>query len=419
MAGTKDASGLPEIRVPAALTFAGLVAGIVLGIALAGTTAAPPLLAVAEPVGDLWLQALKMTILPLVAGLLFTGVVEMVAAARAGAMAARTLLLFVAILSGGAAMAALAMPFALEIFPLPADAVSAVASQPASPGDVPGIRDLVASVLPSNIVSAAAEGAMLPVIAFITLFALASTRLAKAQRDQLASFFGALAGAMIVVVGWVLALAPLGVMALGFGLAANSGAAVVGALAHYVLLVVAIGTAVLASAYVLAVLAARRRTLDFARAVLPSQAVAFSTQSSLASLPAMLASCRRLGVSDTTSEFVLPLAVTLFRATGPAMNVAVAIYAAQLADVELAAAAIAAGVLVASVTTFGTVSLPGTISFIASVGPIAIAMGVPVEPLALLVAVEMVPDIMRTVGNVTMNVAVTATVEMSEAGRSA
>ena len=128
-------------------------------------------------------------------------------------------------------------------------------------------------------------------------------------------------------------------------------------------------------------------------------------------IPAMLSSCRELKIAPTTSEFVLPLAVTLFRATGPAMNMGVTIYAATLAGYELTPMAIAAGVIVAFVTTFGTVSLPGTISFIASTGPIAAAMGVPLWPLGILVAVEMLPDIMRTVGNVTMDVAVTSAVD--------
>jgi Na+/H+-dicarboxylate symporter len=255
---------------------------------------------------------------------------------------------------------------------------------------------------------------MLPVIVFISLFAAASTRLAERPRSQLSALFRALAGAMMVMIGWVLALAPLGVFALGFGLAAVSGATAVGALAHYILLVVAIGAIVLIGAYVLAVTVARQRLVSFARAVLPAQAVAISTQSSLASLPAMLASCRKIGLVDSSSEFVLPLAVALFRATSPAMNVAVAVYVANLAGIELSFAALAAGVFVATVTTFGTVSLPGTISFVASVGPIALAMGVPVEALALLVAVEMLPDIMRTLANVTMDIAVTAVIDRSE-----
>jgi Na+/H+-dicarboxylate symporter len=116
-------------------------------------------------------------------------------------------------------------------------------------------------------------------------------------------------------------------------------------------------------------------------------------------------------VRETTADFVLPLAVALFRATGPVMNLAVAIYVAKLTGVELTPATIAAGVAVALLTTIASVSLPGAISFVTAIGPIALAMGVPVEPLALLVAVEMLPDIMRTLGNVTMDVAVAATVD--------
>ena len=118
-----------------------------------------------------------------------------------------------------------------------------------------------------------------------------------------------------------------------------------------------------------------------------------------------------MGVRENVTDFVLPLAVAIFRATSPAMNLGVAIYVAYLTGVELTPATIAAGAAVALVTTVGSVSLPGTISFVTSIGPIAIAMGVPVEPLALLVAVEMLPDVMRTLGNVTMDVAVTATVD--------
>lgn len=411
MAGNDEAGALPEIRVPTALTLAGLASGLALGLILQNSATLAMLLSVATPVGALWLQALKMTILPLVAGLLFTGIVEMTGAARAGAMAMRTLGLFAVILGGGAIMAIFVMPPLLDLAPIPSEATAALGGGVRDAGAIPGFEDFLGSIIPENIVGAAGANAMLPVVVFTALFALASTRLADAQRRVLASLFRALAGAMMVIIGWVLALAPIGVFALGLELGARSGAAAIGALAHYILLVVATGAIVFFCAYVLAAVGARQPLGAFSRAVAPAQAVAVSTQSSLASLPAMLASCRRLGINEATSDFVLPLAVALFRATGPAMNVAVAIYAAKLAGMELSPAALAAGVFVAFVTTFATVSLPGTISFIASVGPVAIAMGVPVEPLALLVAVEMLPDIMRTIGNVTMDVAVTAVID--------
>jgi Na+/H+-dicarboxylate symporter len=125
----------------------------------------------------------------------------------------------------------------------------------------------------------------------------------------------------------------------------------------------------------------------------------------------MLVACRRLGLRDTSGELVLPLAVALFRASGPVMNLSVAIYVAKLAGMELTPVMLATGVIVALLTTIGSVSLPGEISFVTAIGPIALAMGVPIGPLALLVAVEILPDIMRTVTNVTMDVAVTAAID--------
>jgi Na+/H+-dicarboxylate symporter len=124
----------------------------------------------------------------------------------------------------------------------------------------------------------------------------------------------------------------------------------------------------------------------------------------------MLRATAALGVDPKKADVILPLAVALFRVTGPAMNLAVAIYIAWLFNIELTPWALAAGVAVAATTTLGSVSLPGSISFVASIAPIAVVMGVPVAPLALLVAVETIPDIFRTLGNVTMDVAITKTI---------
>jgi Na+/H+-dicarboxylate symporter len=417
MTENSPAARMPEIRVPGLLTLAGLIAGLILGAVLQGTSVLPPLLEIARPLGGFWLQALKMTILPLVIGLMFTGIIETAAAAEAGAMARRTLILIVGVLAASAVLGGVLMPGLLALFPAPALSLPPASTTPDA--DLPGFADFLSSLLPTNVFTAAADDAMLPVIVFTALFATAATRLAEEPRRQLALFFEGLAGAMIVVIGWVLTLAPLGVFALGLSLAATSGAAAIGALAHYIALVSSLGAIFLLGGYPLAVWIGRRGLGAFAKTALPAQVVAVSTQSSLASLPAMLGSCRELKIAPTTSEFVLPLAVTLFRATGPAMNMGVTIYAATLAGYELTPMAIAAGVIVAFVTTFGTVSLPGTISFIASTGPIAAAMGVPLWPLGILVAVEMLPDIMRTVGNVTMDVAVTSAVDagVSEAER--
>jgi len=403
------------LNLPTGWTFAALAAGLALGLLLANTAAITPVLAVAEPVGTLWLRALQMTIIPLVAALLVTGIARTVATARAGAMARRTLGWFFAVLAGGTLLAALATPALLEAFPIPGAAAAALAADGGAAQPVPGIGAFFETLIAPNVIAAAAETAMLPLVVFFAALALAITRLPERHRQPLLTLFEALGEAMLVVIGWVLWLAPFGVFALAIGVAARSGGGVIAALGHYILVVSSLGFAVLLAAYGVAVIGARRGALRFARAVLPAQAVALSTQSSLASLPAMLAVCRTLGVRETTADFVLPLAVAIFRATSPAMNLAVAIYVATLTGVQLTPSVIAAGFAVALVTTVSSVSLPGSVSFITSIGPIALAMGVPIEPLALLVAVEMLPDIVRTVGNVTMNVAVTATVDRSVA----
>ena len=408
------ASGLPEIRVPAALTFAALVLGFIAGTMLRGTSAEAPLLAIAQPAGTLWLRALQLTILPLVIGLVYTGISQTLAAAGGGQMARRAVMLFCLILLASGTMSALLSTSLLGIFPIPASAVAALSGGAAAAGTVPGVAEILSAMMPNNIFAAAAAGAMLPMVLFVSLFALAATRLGEAPRRALGQVFEGLAGAMMVIVGWVLMLAPIGVFGLAMALGAKIGGDAVGALAHYILVVGAAGLVVLLAGYTVALTLGGQRPVAFSRALLPVHAVAISTQSSLASLPAMLAASRKLGVREATADFVLPLAVAIFRATSPAMNLAVAIYAAKLTGTTLTPVALAAGVLVAFLVSLSSVSLPGTISFVISVGPIAMAMGVPVAPLGLLVAVEMLPDLMRTLGNVTMDVAVTAAVDRRE-----
>ena len=406
---------MTPIKLPAGWTFAALIAGLALGWVLSGGPAEASAAAVAGPIGTVWLRALQMTIVPLVAALLVMGIARMIATASAGPVARRTLLTFFAILAAGTVFAAIAMPALLEAFPIPGRAASALAAEGTLAQPVPGLGAFVESLVASNVIAAAAQTAMLPLVVFFVALAVAITRLAEPQRELLLGFFEALGNAMLTIIGWVLWLAPGGVFALALTVGLASGGGAFAALGHYILLVSGLGFVVLLAAYGVGTVGGRHGPVRFARAMLPAQAVAISTQSSLASLPAMLQSCRLLEVRESSADFVLPLAVAVFRATSPAMNLGVAIYVAHLAGVELTPATIAAGVAVALVTTIGSVSLPGAISFVTSIGPIAMAMGVPIEPLALLVAVEMLPDIVRTVGNVTMDVAVTATVDRTSA----
>jgi len=415
-----EASASPEIHGPRPwLVLGALVLGLILGILSAHWT--DPLrsgaTATASIVGGLWLKALEMTVVPLIIGLLVTGIAQSAEAARGGRIAGRAVLWIVILSTASAVIGTALILLFLRLVPLSASSVqalrSAIASaQPihaqAASGSVAGFfKDLV----PENIVSAAANSDILPLVVATLLFALAVSRIAPRRRASLVDFFAGITDAFLVIIGWVLMLAPVGVLALAFGLGAAAGGAAFAALVHYIVLVSAVGLVITIAAYPVAVVGGRVPLARFSRALLPPQGIAISTRSSLACLPAMLTSARQIGLRDDVVDVTLPIAVALFRATGPAMNVAVAIYVAYAVGLHPGPGAIVAATLVGAVMSYPAISLPGEISYISSIAPIALALGAPIAPLALLVAVEMIPDIIRTLGNVCADVAVTAVVD--------
>ena len=385
-----------------------LVGGILLGV-VAGTR----FVDVADVVGTLWLNGLRMTVVPLVVALLITGIAQTADAARAGRLAGRAVLTMLAILWSSSILAAVMIPTLLALFPMPegaADALKVAMGSAIKPGDVPPFGDFVRAMVPTNPIAAAASDAILPLMIFTAAFAFAALRLPEEKRKSITGLFEAIADAMVIIINWVLAIAPVGVFALAFVVGAKAGTAALGALAHYVFILSALGVIVWLASFLLALFGARRGLPAFFKASIEAQAVAISTQSSLASLPAMLKGVKALGVPEAKADVVLPMAVAIFRATGPAMNLGVALYIAFWYKMELTSTQIAVGIAAGATTTLGAVSLPGSVSFVSSIAPICLAMGVPVEPLGLLIAVETFPDIFRTLGNVTMDMAVTATV---------
>ena len=390
-----------------------LILGLALGIVAMSTGQAwtESAASIAEPVGGLWLNALQMTIVPLVVSLIITGIAGAAAAARASRLATRSLILFACFLLASSILAALLTPALLNLFPLNAESgigLREALSHTEPPGTAPTFAQFIGSLVPSNPVAAASSnGGVLPLIVFVLVFAFAMTRLEEKPRATLVGFFKAIADTMLIIVNWVLWIGPIGVFALAFVVGARAGGPAFHALIHYVLIVTAVGAVIWLAAWPVALIGGRVGPLRFTRAVAATQALAFSTQSSLACLPAMLRASNKLGVPVSASGSVLPMAVAVFRATGPAMNLAVAIYIAHWFGYTLTPAALVLGVLAAATTTIGAAGIPGQATFFASIAPICLAMGVDVAPLALLIAVETLPDIMRTLGNVSMDVAAT------------
>ena len=398
-----------------------LVLGLLAGVAAqrAGDGLREPALQASGLIGGLWLNALKMTVIPLVVALLVTGVAAGAEAARAGKIAGRSVLWIVILCTASAIIGAVGVVFLTGAFPLPQAQAQAMQAglagldQSIASGPMPSVIDFFKGVVPGNVISAASNGDVLPLVVFTLLFALAVSQIEASRRKALVVFFEAIADALLIIIGWVLRIAPLGVFALAFSVGASAGGQAFIGLGHYILVISAIGVLITLFAYPIVMIWGRTGLATFSKAMIAPQSVAISTRSSLASLPAMLGAAKVLGVREQVADVTLPLAVALFRATGPAMNTAVAFYVAHWLGYEPTLAQMIAATAVGAVMSYGAVSLPGEVSFISSIAPIAMALGVPIAPLALLVAVEMVPDIFRTLGNVTFDTAVTAVVDKS------
>ncbi|WP_340317218.1 dicarboxylate/amino acid:cation symporter [Rhizorhabdus argentea] len=387
--------------------FLALLVGLGSGIAMAGIegSATQAILAVARPIGGLWLNALTMTIVPLVFGLIVNGIAAAAQEASASRTALRSILWFAILLTTACTLSAVATTGLLHLWPAtaPAEAfrnaaVPAVAAQAAGPW--------YDAIVPANPIKAAAETAMVPLVVFALLFGFALTRIAANLRAVIVMFIEAIVQTMLVLVTWVLWLAPLGIAALAFAAGITMGAAAAGALGQYIVIASAACLLATLMAYAAATLAGRISPMRFARAAIPAQAVALGTQSSLATLPVMIEATPALGVQAKAAGVVLPLAVSLFRAASAAANIAVALYLADLNGISLSLPMLVLGVLVAVPVSLAAVGVAAQVSFIATIAPICVALGVPIEALPLLMAVETVPDLFRTLGNVTADLAV-------------
>ena len=399
---------------PASLILLGLGAGLGAGAVLHAVEAPgeAELVGAAEAIGGVWLDALRMTIIPLVFALLVTGMARAAESVGRGGLAARALLTFGGGLLLAASLTALLTPALLATWPAPGEAAAALRATATGGGaeipQTPPLSEWLSAFIPANPFKAAADGAMASLVVFALIFGLAVSRLDAARRDMLVTVFDGVQAAMMVIVRWVLALAPLGVFLLALTVGARTGVGAVGLLGHYVVVITLMCLMAGALGLGAALFGGRTPPGELAAAMTPVGAMAISTQSSLACLPVMLAACARLGVPESVRGLVLPMGVALFRITSPAGNLAVALYVAHLYGVQLGAGQVIAGGLVAALVSLAAVGVASSVSFFTTLVPIFMSMGLPMELLPLLLAVETFPDFSRTLGNVAGHVGVTA-----------
>ena len=392
----------------------GAAIGLGTVIAATGNSQALRLADAITPVGTLWVNAIRMTVIPLIVALIITGIASASDVKAIGRMGARTLLVFLLLLVGTAMVIVPLAPLAFSLLPdgarpaLPAGAAE-VARELATGNQTQTFASWFASLLPSNPIGAAANGAMMPFILFVLLLAIAIARSSDSTRTTLVTFFRALGEAMMTLVRGVIWFAPIGVFALVLPLTAHAGAALAGAIGFYILAYSAASLICIALLYPVVWLGAGIPMARFARAAWPPQLIAFSSSSSLASLPSLVEAAEiELKLPAKVTGFVLPLASAMFKIAGPVAWTIGALFIGWFYNIPLQVEQLALIAFAAVFLGFASPGIPRG-AFI-MLTPLLLAVGLPAEGVGILIAVDAIPDTFSTVLNVTGNLSATALV---------
>ena len=383
---------------PALRVFAAFVVGLTIGIVVDN----PTVLNIIEPIGTLWINALRMPILPLIVALTISGIASIENARQASRLTARAFIVFTGML----------VLFTCVTTPLAPIALSGLSMDPASidalrgsiPTAAPAAKltfvDWALSLVPTNPIKAAADGALLPIVVFSLAYGLALTKAATAVREAQVKLLQGVADVLILLIRAVLVVAPIGVFALSFALGAKVGTSAVGAVALYTAAIVGTLIVAIGCTYLIAALLGGVPLVRFASALLPSQAIALSSRSSLAALPALIEGIRaKLNVSPAVTSVVLPLAASVFKLNSAVTWSFGAVLVAHLYGVHLDATAWIIYGIGTVLLSFTTPGIPSGGFFVQA--PLFATVGLPAEGLGILIAIDLIPDAFKTALNVT------------------
>lgn len=404
------------------LTFWSLVAlatGLALGLFGHATNAAwiERLSRIVAPLGQLWLNALQLVVLPLVVALMLAAVAGRDhGGAALGRLGLRTIGLILAFLVIGGAFTVIVAPPVLKLYTVSPEVaentIASVAIPEAAARAADGAQssegggDWISGLVPSNLMEAAQEGDILGILLFAVAFGLAVNRLPDAQRKPLAQLFTALADAMMVIIRWILVGTPIGVFALILEMSLGAGMGAAGVLVAWVVFVSGLMVLFTGLLYPLTAALGRTSIRAFARAAAPGQAVALGTRSSLAALPALIQGGRdHLHFPAPVTGFVQPLLASIFKQNRTISSLAKLLFLAHVFSVSLTIGDVVAFFLVVLLLSFSAVGVPsGGAAF--TTLPAYLAAGLPIQGIIILEAVETIPDLFKTVLNVTGDLSV-------------
>lgn len=391
--------------------FIGMLMGILAGVSL--SLFAPELVPglkeyVLGPVGAIFLRAIKMLVVPLVLVSLIAGAASIGDPRKLGRLGGKTLGLYLVTtaiaITIGLTLANIVQPG--ESITIPTDI-----SYEAKPS--PPITQVLVEMVPTNPIAALVEGQMLQIIVFALLVGVAISILGEKAKN-IRTIVDQANSVLIEVTHIIMKIAPYGVFALLTVSIGEQGVDVLLPMAKYMLVIIAallLHVAVVYSSMIK--LLGKMNPITFFKGFFPAMAVAFSTSSSSATLPVTIETAEEnLRISKETASFVLPLGATINMDGTAIMQGVAAVFIAQVYGLDLTIGQQLTILLTATLASIGTAGVPG-------VGLITLAMvleavGLPVAGIALIVGVDRLLDMCRTVVNITGDATVALAVDVSE-----
>ena len=415
MATAPDSAGSSRrnpFRSQAVQVTLGLLLGLALGMWLSHDASPSAftrgLISVLDVIGTAWINAVRMTVIPLVVPLLIVGVAGGGDTSMTGRVGAKAFGWMLGLAIACALFSAVVSPPWFDTLVLDPEATArlrATATIDIPPADALSLRTWILGLIPLNPIKAAADGTLLPVVLFTLLYAFALGQVAAGPRAAQLAFFRGMADTMLVVVRWMLAIAPIGILALATVLGQKLGTSALSAIGFYIMVLIVLHLVATAALYGVMGVARRVPLRDFARALIPSQVVGMGTRSSLASLPAMVKGATDvLHLPATATGFVLPLCASVFKLTSAIYWVVGALFVAKLYGIELPFSSVALVAASSVVLNFSTPGIPSG-GMLLQV-PLYTSIGLPVEGIGIMIALDTLPDMFKTLLNVTADMLV-------------
>ena len=315
-------------------TALGLVLGLALGLLASATDIdlLDRLAAGVAPLGTLFINAIRMVVIPLVVTTIFVGVARLGSPRAVGRLGGSAFGFFWGTTVPAIVIGMGFMTVAMTIWPVAVEAPTAVES----PQELPGLLDLVLRLIPANPFAAAADGSLLPLIVFTLLMAAAAGAVEEARRHRLITFAEDISAVFVRLIHWILWTAPAGVFGLAAPVVARMGLGLLAGLAVFVVTVIVGLFVFMALFYLPAVrLLGKKGVGEFVRGVAGSYVIGFSTTSSVASLPVMFEDAEALGVSPAVSSLVLSFGAAINRAGSALFQAGAVVFLAALYGVPL------------------------------------------------------------------------------------